>query len=129
MPEKLTGIATMAAVPAAGGGAVFYLGGREGVFYSADAGASWKHMHRLPVADIASLTYSEKLNRVLVVSRKSTMVYAVDPAEQTWKWLDSGEKLRTLRWGDGRFVGATLYEGVVVSPKDNSAVASAGALQ
>lgn len=129
MPEKLTGISTMAAVPAAGGSAVFYLGGREGVFYSGDAGVSWKHMQKLPVADIGSLTYSEKLNRLLVVLRSSTMVYAIDPAQQTWKWWDSGEKLRTLRWSDGRFVGATLFEGVVVSPRDSSAVASVGALQ
>lgn len=129
MPEKLTGIATMAAVPGADGAAVFYLGGREGVFSSADAGVSWKQMQQLPVADIGNLSYSEKLNRLLVVLRNSTMVYAIDPAQQTWKWWDSGEKLRTLRWSDGRFVGATLYEGVVVSPRDSGAAASGGALQ
>ena len=129
MPEKLTGIATMAVVPATSGNAVIYLGGREGVFYSADLGASWKHLHQLPVADIASLTYSDKLNRVLVASRNSTMIYAIDPESQKWKWFDSGERLRMLRWSDGRFVGATLYEGIVVSPNDSGLVASAGALQ
>lgn len=127
MPAKLSGIATMAAAPGADGKPVFYLGGREGIFYSQDAGASWTHLQHLPVADIGSLTYSSKLNRVLVVLRGSTMLYAIDPVQQTWKWWDSGERLRTLRWTDGRFVGATPYEGVVVSPKESGTALGSGA--
>ncbi len=128
MPGKLTGIATMTSARGAGGKPVFYLGGREGIFYSEDAGSSWT-LSRLPVADIGSLTYSEKLNRVLVVFRSSTMIYAIDPVAQTWKWWNSGEKLRTLRWTDGRFIGATPYEGIVVSPKDSGGALGLGAGQ
>jgi hypothetical protein len=61
------------------------------------------------------------------VLRGSTMLYAIDPAQQTWKWWDSGERLRALRWTDGRFVGATPYEGIVVSPKESGTALGVGA--
>ena len=77
-------------------------------------------MSRLPIWDISQVNYDPTLKRVIVTSGESTLIFAVDPGDRTWKWWDSGWHLRNVRSSGGRLLGASLYNGVVAQPKDLS---------
>ena len=113
MPGKLSGIKAL--VVAANHS--IWVGGREGLYYSEDAGQSWKAIANLPLGEISGLTYDADLKRVLVTSRTSTMVFGVDGTDTKWKWWDAGWKVHQVYSKNGRLVGASLYDGVVVEPE------------
>jgi photosystem II stability/assembly factor-like uncharacterized protein len=114
MPEKLSWLQSVAI--AADGG--FWIGGREGIFYSRDWGQSWQPMSKLPLSDIHELHYDPDLRRLLVTSWRSTWVLAIDPSNLTWKWWDSGWMTGNVHSLNGRLFATTLYNGVVAQPKD-----------
>ncbi len=120
MPGKLTSVQALTTSPSG----MLWVGGREGVFFSGDHGRSWQGMPTLPVADINGLSYDVAMKRVIVTSRQSTLVFAVDDAGKSWKWWNSGWKIHTVRSLNGRFIAASSYNGVVLQP-DSEELASA----
>ena len=42
---------------------------------------------------------------------------AIDPVKKDWKWWDIGWNVHTVHSSNGRFVAASLYDGVVLQPK------------
>ncbi len=112
LPGNLTGIKAL--VVAANHS--IWAGGREGLFYSEDTGANWKAIANLPLGEISGLTYDADLKRVLVTSRSSTMIFGVDGTDTQWKWWDAGWKVHEVHSKNGRLVGASLYDGVVLEP-------------
>lgn len=121
MPSKLTAIQAAATEPKGS----LWVGGREGLFYSEDQGQSWQQMSTLPMTDIGDLYYDRELGRIVVTSLRSTMVFAIDAATKSWKWWDAGWTLRAVRSLGGRLVAASLYDGVVVQPKQEETAAAA----
>jgi photosystem II stability/assembly factor-like uncharacterized protein len=116
MPAKLTWLQSTAI---AGNGSV-WLGGRQGVFYSEDHGQTWSEMTTLPVSDISGLTYDADLKRIVITSWASSWVLAVNPADRTFKFWDSGWRVRHVRSSGGRLLAATPYNGVVVEPEKST---------
>ncbi len=121
MPEKLTWLQSMAF--AADGS--LWLGGREGVFYSEDHGQSWTRMSTLPISDISGLAYDPDLKRVIITSWSSSWVLGINPTDRTFKFWDTGWRVRHVHSSDGHLVAATMYNGVVVEPQKTSKVAVA----
>jgi hypothetical protein len=121
MPEKLTWLQSIAILPDGS----LWLGGREGVFYSEDHGQSWTGISTLPIADISGLAYDPDLKRVIVTSWPSSWVLGINPADRTFKFWDTGWRVRQVRSWDGRLVAATMYNGVVVEPQNSAKVAVA----
>jgi photosystem II stability/assembly factor-like uncharacterized protein len=117
MPQKLMWLQSVAI---AANGSV-WLGGREGVFYSEDHGQTWAEMSTLPISDISGLSYDAGLKRVLVTSWGSNWVLAIDPADRTFKFWDTGWKVRHVHSSSGRLLAATSYNGVVLEPPKSSA--------
>ncbi len=117
MPQKLVWLQSVAI--AANGS--LWLGGREGVFYSEDHGQSWAQMSTLPISDISGLSYDPGLKRVLVTSWGSNWVLAIDPADRTFKFWDTGWKVRRVHSSGGRLLAATSYNGVVLEPQKSPA--------
>jgi ligand-binding sensor domain-containing protein len=113
LPEKLAGI--QALVVAANQSV--WVGGGQGLFYSEDQGQSWKPIEHLPLGEISGLTYDADLKRVLVTSGSSTMIFGVDGTDARWKWWDAGWKVHEVYSKNGRLVGASLYDGIVVEPQ------------
>jgi photosystem II stability/assembly factor-like uncharacterized protein len=113
MPGKLSGIRAL--VVAANHSV--WVGGREGLFYTEDAGQSWKPLANLPLGEISGLTYDPDLKRVLVTSRSSTLIFGVDGTDTRWKWWDAGWPVHEVYSKNGRLVGASFYDGVVVEPE------------
>jgi photosystem II stability/assembly factor-like uncharacterized protein len=117
MPQKLNWLQSIAM---ADNGSL-WLGGRQGVFYSEDHGQSWTEMSTLPISDISGLGYDADLKRVVVTSWNSSWVLAIDPANRTFKFWDTGWKVRHVRSSGGRLLAATSYNGVVLEPQKAAA--------
>jgi photosystem II stability/assembly factor-like uncharacterized protein len=122
LPAKLSSIHAVTTAPKGS----LWLGGREGLFYTEDQGQSWQQLSNLPVADITGLNFNRELGRVVVTSSQSTLVFAIDENSKTWKWWDTGWTIRAVRSVGDRLVAASLYDGVVVQPKQGETVATAG---
>jgi photosystem II stability/assembly factor-like uncharacterized protein len=113
VPAKLDWLDSIAAAPDGS----LWAGGGGGLFYSRDNGRNWQQMSKLPIDDISNVNYDAELGRVVVTSWRSTWVFAIDPANGTWKWWDAGWSIRNVHASSGRLMGSTLFNGVVLQPK------------
>jgi photosystem II stability/assembly factor-like uncharacterized protein len=112
-PPTLTQIGALA-IDGAGN---LWIGGPEGVFYSADRGASWKTLRDLFVRGVDGLFYDAANKRVLVTSGGGTVGFAASLPDYKISYWDTGWPLRFLRPVGDHLIGATLYDGVVIEPK------------
>ena len=103
--------------------ATLWLGTREGVFFTRDLGKTWQWLERLPLADVHDLYYDASQGRILVTSRNSDFLFAVDPAALGWNWFKTGWKIFLIRSAGGRFVAASLYDGVLMQQRPAQAAA------
>ena len=113
VPTMLTRIHRVAFSP----DGTLWLGAREGVYYTRDLGRTWMWIHRLPFRDVDDLNYDAALRRILVSSRSSGQVYAIDPKTMTWDWWQTGYDIVLIRAAGGRLVAASLDDGVLVGPQ------------
>jgi photosystem II stability/assembly factor-like uncharacterized protein len=94
-----------------------WLGAREGVYFSLDKGKKWMWIERLPFRDIDDISYDARLGRVLVSSRSSDQVFAIDPKTLNWKWWQTGYPVALVRASGERLLAASVYDGVLVEPQ------------
>jgi len=122
LPETLEQLAAVG-VDDEGG---LWVGGREGVFFSEDTGATWKSLKNLSIRDVNSLFYDELSQRILITANsKNTIAFAVHLPDRAVHYWNSGWNLRLVRPMGDHLVGATLFDGIVVQPRmvDSSEVA------
>jgi photosystem II stability/assembly factor-like uncharacterized protein len=112
VPTALTRIHRIAFSP----DGALWLGAREGVYFTRDKGKTWMWLHRLPLGDVDDVYYDANLRRVLVSSRASDFVYAIDPKALDWKWWQTGYRISLARTSEGQVLAASLYDGVLVEP-------------
>ena len=117
LPENLTRIAAVAVEPSG----TIWIGGREGVFVSADGGATWLTPKNLYVNSVSSLYYDETNDRITVTSGGGVTyngyVFTVQLPQRTVTYTDAGWTLRFARPVGDHLVAATLFDGIVVQPK------------
>lgn len=122
LPAKLTSVQAVTTAPKGS----LWVGGREGLFYSEDQGQHWQQS-TIPLADINGLTYNTAMDRIIVTSWRSTLVFAVDDSSKTWKWWNTGWTVRSVQSLGNRLIAASLYNGIVVEPQAVEAAASVAA--
>ncbi len=93
-----------------------WVGGREGVFYSPDSGASWRPIHNLVTPQVDGIYFDGASNRILLTTANSTMVFSVQLPDHTVRYWDTGWRLRFARPMGSHLLAATLYDGVVIQP-------------
>ena len=114
LPEELSQIAGIAVDPA---GEV-WVGGREGVFVSSNAGNSWSRPKSMYVNAVNSVFYDEPSNRVLVTAGgPSGVVFSAQLPGKEVSYFESGWSLRFARPVGDHLVAATLFDGIVVQPR------------
>jgi photosystem II stability/assembly factor-like uncharacterized protein len=94
-----------------------WLGAREGVYFTRDMGKTWMWIERLPFRDVDDLCYDARLGRVLVSSRSSDQIYAIEPKTLDWKWWQTGYRVSLVRPAGDRLVVASVFDGVLVEPR------------
>jgi photosystem II stability/assembly factor-like uncharacterized protein len=112
VPSMLTRIHRVAFSP----DGTLWLGAREGVYFTHDLGRTWLWFERLPFRDVDDLSYDATLGKVLVCSRSSDQIYAIDPKTSGWKWWQTGYRIGLIRAAGKQMVAASLYNGVLVEP-------------
>jgi photosystem II stability/assembly factor-like uncharacterized protein len=93
-----------------------WLGAREGVYFTHDLGKTWLWIERMPFRDVDDLYYDTRMGKVLVSSRTSDQVYAIDPKTLKWKWAQTGYAIELIRAAGERMVAASMYDGVLLEP-------------
>ena len=94
-----------------------WLGTREGVYLSKDQGKTWTWIERLPLKDVNDIYFDAQINKMLVSSRGSDWVFAIDLAGRDWTWTRAGWKIFLIRAAAGHLLAASLYDGVLVQPQ------------
>jgi photosystem II stability/assembly factor-like uncharacterized protein len=94
-----------------------WLGAREGVYFTRDTGKTWLWIQRFPFRDVDDLSYDSTQDKVLVSSRQSEEVYAIDPKTLKWKWWETGYRIGQVRAAGERMLAASLHDGVLVEPQ------------
>lgn len=117
LPTMLTRIHRIAFTP----DGTLWLGAREGVYFSRDLGKSWLWLQRLPFRDVDDLTWDAAISRILVSSRNSEQVFAIDPKTITWNWWQTGYQIALIRAAGDHMVAASLDDGVLLQPAPASA--------
>jgi photosystem II stability/assembly factor-like uncharacterized protein len=103
-----------------------WLVAREGLFYSEDHAQSWTKLSSLPFNDVDGLDFNNEYKRLMVTSANGTLMMAIDPVKKDWKWWDIGWNVHTVRSSGGRFVAASLFDGVVLQPKSSGTQVASG---
>lgn len=116
-PTGMTALHTLAVAPDGS----LWVGGREGVYTSTDHGLTWSRFDKLPVTDITSLVWNNKMQRMMLTSGQDTLIFAIDPADKTWKWWNPGWMVHSVAALQGRLVAASMFSGVVVQPQPEQA--------
>ncbi|HEY2858737.1 MAG TPA: transcriptional regulator [Terracidiphilus sp.] len=98
-----------------------WLGSREGVYFTRDKGKTWMWVHRLPLVDVSDLYYDPPSDKVLVSSRGSDFIYAIDAKTLDWKWYQTGFHLHLVRAAGDHLLAASVDDGVLVEPKISAA--------
>lgn len=93
-----------------------WLGAREGVYFTRNLGKTWMWIERLPFRDVDDLIYDPVSKRVLVSSRTSDGVFAIDPRTMTWVSWQTGYQIALIRVAGDRLVAASLDDGVLLGP-------------
>ena len=95
-----------------------WVGGREGLWLSKDAGANWTTIKGLFVQDTSDLFFDRKTKRIYIAADRSTrLAYMVQLPEFSVHFWDTGWNLRFVRPMGDHLVGATLFDGMVVQPR------------
>lgn len=112
-PQMLTRVHCIAFTPDGD----FWVGAREGVFFTPDMGKSWKWLQRLPFRNVGDLSYDAASHKILVSSDASDQIFAIDPKKITWNWWQTGYNISLIRAAGDRLVAASVDDGVVVEPR------------
>ena len=124
-PAGLTALSSLALTP----DGTLWAGGREGVFLSKDQGQTWSILKRLPVVAVNNLNWDSSLNRLMVTCDVGTVIYAVDPRDESWTWWNAGWAVHSVTSLGNRLAAASFYSGVVVQPEVEASAKTGGALQ
>jgi photosystem II stability/assembly factor-like uncharacterized protein len=113
MPTMLTHIHRVAFSP----DGTLWLGAREGVYFTRNLGKTWMWINRLPLRGVDDLSYDAAAKRVLVSSRASDEIYAIDPRTMAWVYWQTGYQIALIRVAGDRLIAASLDDGVLLGPK------------
>lgn len=113
-PQELTRIEAAAI----DGGGRIWVGGREGIWYSENDGATWKTLQNLFVPVVSGIYFDPGGNRIFVTSNQAdNLVFSVHVPDLKVSYRNAGWELRSVRPVGDHLVGITPFDGVVLQPR------------
>ncbi len=94
-----------------------WLAARTGLFRSTDAGDTWKKISSLRLADIQTIRFDDENHRMLVTSGLSINIFESADNGRSWNAISTGWRIRNLHVANGRLIGTTAFDGVVIQPE------------
>ena len=99
-----------------------WIGAREGVYLTRNfpnaEPRSWMWIERMPFRDADVITWDAELNRLLVATHSTGLIYLVDPKSFQWTLSQTGFPIKMVRRSGDHFVAASLEDGVLVEGRD-----------
>jgi photosystem II stability/assembly factor-like uncharacterized protein len=100
-----------------GRGAI-WVGDRDGVYSSADKGATWQPLDYAYMRKVIDIYFDASADRMLVATGElGTKLFSVGVANAHVSEIDTGWNLRFARPVGNYLIGATLFDGIVVQPR------------
>jgi photosystem II stability/assembly factor-like uncharacterized protein len=93
-----------------------WVAAKEGVFRSSDMGDTWKRLTFLRLANVASVQFDSANQRILAMSAGSASIFESHDDGHTWSPINSGWTLRSFIPVQGRLLGTTAFDGIVIQP-------------
>lgn len=78
-------------------------------------------VNHFPMNDVDDLFYDSRLNRILVSSRLSDQVFAIDVKTIEWKFAQAGYRINRVRAVGDKLLAASLFDGVLIEPQSEEA--------
>lgn len=119
LPTMLTRIHRVVFAP----DGTLWLGAREGIYFTRDQGKTWMWIERIAFRDVDDMTWDAAQARIVVSSRLSDEIYAIDPKTMTWRYWRTGFPLALIRVAGDHMVAATTDDGVIVEPAGDAPLA------
>ncbi len=114
LPDGLTQVGAVSVEPSGR----IWVGGREGVFTSQDAGHHWSTPKNLFLHLVNSLFYDDTTSRMLVTtSGYTSILFTVHLPDLAVSFIDTGWNLREARPIGDHFIAATQFDGLVIQPR------------
>ncbi len=114
LPQGLTQVGAVSVEPSGR----FWIAGREGVFFSSDAGQTWTTPKNLFLNSVNSLYYDQRTSRMLVTTGgNASILFVVSLPDLKVTFTDSGWNLRFARPMGDHLIAATLFDGLVIQPR------------
>ena len=94
----------------------------------ADDGAKWERISGgLPTHEITAIVFDEPTGRLFLTAASTNMLWQSSDQGANWERAgDTGYRLHNAALMNGRIVGATGFNGLVVSPPNAVSAASLG---
>lgn len=93
-----------------------WLAAREGVYRSADMGDSWRRISSIRLTNVAGIEFDRASQRILATGVDSTIVFESLDNGRTWSPINCGWPLRSVISSQGRLLGVTPFDGIVMQP-------------
>ena len=114
LPDELTQLSAVAVEPSG----TIWVGSREGVFISSDAGNTWTTPTSLYADPVSSILYDDATSAVTVTTTgPHGIVFTVQLPQRSITYFESGWALRFASPVGDHLVAATLFDGLVVQPE------------
>ena len=98
-----------------------WVGAGDGIYFSRDfsenGGKSWFWLEKVPVRDVGDLAFDSATGHMLVTSRTSPTLYAIDPVTLAHVDMQTGYRLFMARVAGASRFAASLQDGVLTDPQ------------
>jgi photosystem II stability/assembly factor-like uncharacterized protein len=94
-----------------------WAGGREGVYYSTDYGATWKTIKNLFVTQVDNIYADDVGHRVFVTASNSPFAFSASLPDYKVTFWDTGWPLRFMHPAGSHLIAASMFDGIVVQPR------------
>ena len=118
LPKYVSGIYSLTITP----GPTWWLNTRQGAQRSTDGGQTWQYMlGGLPTDDVLAVRYDPDGHRLLATAAHTRGVFESKDNGRSWQRSDTAVSIRSVINYQGRLLGASAHNGLLLEPGGDAA--------